>query len=157
MTALYQITAIGLVCGSLLSLCGSGGQREILRLGCACLTVIVLLSALQKTELPALDLRRYEEAVRPQVDRAGQELQDATLVQTERLLAEQLEQQAAGMGLDCGFTVVCHADSANNVTVRQVECRYRGGPREDLVELRERIKGQLAVEDGQIVIQEETP
>ena len=87
---LHRILGLGLVCGALLTLGGSG-QKEILRLGCACLTVVVLLSMLQRTPIPAFDLSRYENIVQQRVDETQTELRRAALRETEA----QLEQHSA--------------------------------------------------------------
>lgn len=152
--ALYKITAMGLVCGALLALCG--GQKEILRLGCACAMVVMLLSIVQNTPLSLPDLSRYEGAVQQQVEDAQTENRKALLEQTQTELELWLAQQAAKLQLNCSFTVTCDADANSNVTVRQVEGIYYNGPRENLVSLREMIRTQLSVTDGQILIREET-
>ena len=152
--ALYKITAMGLVCGALLALCG--GQKEILRLGCACAMVVLLLSIVQNTPLPLPDLSRYEGAVQQQVEDAQAKNRTILLEQTQAQLELWLAQQAADLQLKGSFTVNCDADANGNVTVRWVEGIYRGGPRENLVSLREMIRTQLSVTDGQILIREET-
>lgn len=151
--ALYKITALGLVCGALLALCG--GQKEILRLGCACAMVVLLMSIVQNTPLPLPDLSRYEGAVQQQVEDAQTENRKALLEQTKAELELWLAQQAADLQLKCSFTVTCTVDVNNNVTVKQVEGIYHSGPRENLVSLRESIRAQLSVTDGQILIREE--
>lgn len=154
--ALYRITVLGLVCGALLMV-GGGGQKEILRLGCACLTVVVLLTTLQRMPVPALDLSRYEDPVRRQVEDTQAEMLGATLRQTEADLEEHLKELAAGMELNCGFSVTCIADIHNRVTVQQVEVRYQNGPRENLTGLRDLICAQLAINGQQLIIREEVP
>ena len=154
--ALYRITVLGLVCGALLMV-GGGGQKEILRLGCACLTVVVLLTTLQRMPVSALDLSRYEDPVRRQVEDTQAEMLGATLRQTEADLEEHLKELAAGMELNCGFSVTCIADTHNRVTVQQVEVRYQNGPRENLTGLRDLICAQLAINGQQLIIREEVP
>ena len=151
-TALYQIAALGLVSGGLLAL--GGGPKEILRLGCACVMVVAVLTAIQKTPPTLPDLRRYEQAVQPQVEQAQQAQRNTLLEQTETELAAWLEQQAENLQLECHFTVTCFADRSHSVTVQQVDGVYYSGPREHLLRLREIIREQLAVTDGQILIQE---
>ncbi len=153
---LHRIVGLGLVCGALLTL-GGGGQKEILRLGCACLTVVVLLSTLQRTPIPAFDLSRYEETVQQKVDEAQAELLRAALRETEAELERWLDDSAAGMELNCRFSVLCSADSKGDVTVQQVEGIYHSGSRENLTVLKALICSQLAITQQQLIIREETP
>ena len=118
--------------------------------------VVLLLSIVQNTPLPMPDLSRYEGAVQQQVEDAQAKNRTILLEQTQAQLELWLAQQAAGLQLNCSFTVTCDADTNGNVTVRWVEGIYRGGPRENLVSLREMIRTQLSVTDGQILIREET-
>lgn len=154
LTALYRLTAMGLVCGAVLTLGGSGGLREILRLGCACAMTVVLLSALQSTRPDLPDFSRYEEVVQRQVENAQADQRDALLEQTERELAALLEMKAAELQLDCTVLVTCAVDPSDSVSVRQVEVRYHSGPREHLTALRETVCAQLAVSEEQILIRE---
>lgn len=154
LTALYRLTAMGLVCGAVLTLGGSGGLREILRLGCACAMTVVLLSALQSTRPDLPDFSRYEEVVQRQVENAQADQRDALLEQTERELAALLEMKAAELQLDCTVLVTCSVDPSDSVSVRQVEVRYHSGPREHLTALRETVCAQLAVSEEQILIRE---
>lgn len=155
--ALYKITALGLICGALLTLGSSGGQKEILRLGCSCLMVVVLLSVLQKTQLPIPELRRFEGSLQQQVEKTQEEMRKAMLRQTEAELESRLTELASGLQLDCGFTVTCAVDQNGNVTVQQVEGTYHSGPREKLNGLWEAIRSQLVVTEGQILIREVVP
>lgn len=154
---LYRITALGLVCGALLTIGGTGGSKEILRLGCACLMTVVLLTALRGIPIPTPDLSRYEDNVRRQVEDTQAELLQNTLAQTEADLEYRLGELAAALDLDCGFSVTCTADDRNRVTVREVEVRYQSGQRERLTELREQICTQLAITGQQLIIREALP
>lgn len=154
LTALYRLTAMGLVCGAVLTLGGSGGLREILRLGCACAMTVVLLSVLQSTRPDLPDFSRYEEVVQRQVENAQADQRDALLEQTEGELAALLEMKAAELQLDCTVLVTCSVDPSDSVSVRQVEVRYHSGPREHLTALRETVCAQLAVSEEQILIRE---
>lgn len=152
--AVVKLVCAGLVCGGLLTLAG-GAQKELLRFGCACLMVVLLLSILRQTQLPALDTGWYEKQVRQQVEEAQKQTRQAQLEQTEGQLAAELEKQAAGLGLTCTAEVTCTADSQGRVTVQQVRIGYGSGPREKLEQLRQQVYIQLGVSPGQIIIQEE--
>lgn len=152
--AVVKLVTAGLLCAGMLTLAG-GAQKELLRFGCACLMVVVLLSILRQTQLPALDTGWYEEQVRQQVEEAQKQTRQAQLEQTQEQLAAELERQAAGLGLTCTVEVTCTADSQGRVTVQQARVGYRSGPREQLEPLRQQFCAQLGVSPGQIIIQEE--
>lgn len=152
--AVVKLVCTGLVCAGILTLAG-GAQKELLRFGCACLMVVLLLSILRQTQLPALDTGWYEEQVRQQVEEAQKQTRQAQLEQTQGQLAAELEKQAAGLGLTCTVEVTCTADDEGRVTVQQVRIGYHGGPREQLEPLRQQFCAQLGVSPGQIIIQEE--
>jgi hypothetical protein len=154
--ALVKLVTAGLLCAALLTLNG-GGQKELLRLGCACLTVVVLLSVLRQTELPALDTQRYQAQVQPRVEEAQEQVRQAQLEQTAEQLAAELERQAAVLGLTCNAQVDCAADREGRVTVVQVMMTYHSGSRDQLESLRQSLCAQLAIAPGQIIIQEGTP
>ena len=155
MTAtVVKLVCAGLLCAGILTLAG-GAQKELLRFGCACLMVVLLLSILRQTQLPALDTGWYEEQVRQQVEAEQKQTRQAQLEQTQGQLAAELERQAAGLGLTCTVEVTCTADSQGRVTVQQARVGYRSGPREQLEQLRQQFCAQLDVSPGQIIIQEE--
>ena len=152
--AVVKLVCAGLLSAGILTLAG-GAQKELLRFGCACLMVVLLLSILRQTQLPALDTGWYEEQVRQQVEAAQKQTRQAQLEQTQGQLAAELERQAAGLGLTCTVEVTCTADSQGRVTVQQARVGYRSGPREQLEQLRQYFCAQLGVSPGQIIIQEE--
>lgn len=152
--AVVKLVTAGLLCAGMLTL-ADGAQKELLRFGCACLMVVVLLSILRQTQLPALDTGWYEEQVRQQVEEVQKQTRQAQLEQTQEQLAAELERQAAGLGLTCTVEVTCTADSQGRVTVQQARVGYRSGPREQLEPLRQQFCAQFGVSPGQIIIQEE--
>lgn len=154
-SGLLRLVTVGIVCGMLLNLGGKGPLREILRFGCACLTVVVLLTVLRQTQLPAGRLAAYEDRLQVQVEQSQQDIRTALLKETQRGLAEELERQARTFSLDCDVSVACRADREGLVTVEGVEISYRCGPRDRLQELRQAIGGQLAIPLENIVVKEE--
>ena len=152
--AVVKLVCAGLLCAGILTLAG-GAQKELLRFGCACLMVVLLLSILRQTQLPALDTGGYEEQVRQQVEAAQNQTRQAQLEQTQGQLAAELERQAAGLGRTCTVEVTCNADNQGRVTVQQARVGYRSDPREQLEPLRQQFCAQLGVSPGQIIIQEE--
>ena len=152
--AVVQLVCAGLVCAGILTLAG-GAQKELLRFGCACLMVVILLSVLRQTSLPALDTQWYEEQVRQQVEEAQAQTRQAQLEQTQLPLAAELQKQAAELGLNCMVKAACTADGEGRVTMQQVKVIYHSGPRDQLELLRQRFCAQLGTAPGQIIIQEE--
>lgn len=155
--SLRRLTALGLVCGGLMAVGGIGGQKEILRLGCACLTVVVLFTTLQRMPVPTFDMSRYEEQARQRVEVAQEEAIYAILRQTEADMEQYLEGLAADMDLSCRFSVTCFVDAKSRVTVQRAEVVYQSGSRERLNELRDTICAQLAITDQQLTVREATP
>lgn len=153
--ALLRLVTAGLLCGVLLSLGGKGPLREILRFGCACLAVVVLLTVLRQHQLPVENLWGDEGQLQARVEQTQQEIRRAVLSQAERALEAELERQAEVYSINCAVTVACKADEEGNVTVDWVEIRYRSGPRDRLQELRQAIGGQLALPVERIIVKEE--
>ena len=153
--ALLRLVTAGVVCGILLSLGGKGPLREILRFGCACVAVMVLLTVLRQSQLPAAALSGYEGQLQARVEQAQRETRQAVLSQAGRAMEEELERQAAAYSLDCTITVHCMADRDGTVTVDRVEVHYGSGPRDRLQELRRAIAGQLALPEEHIIVKEE--
>lgn len=154
-SALLKLLTAGILCGLLLQLGGKGPLREILRFGCACLTVVVLLTVVRQTELSSGALSGYEGQLKAQVEQAQRDIRQAVLTRTQQELENRLEQQAAAFSLDCGIAVACRADREGLVSVDGVKIRFRSGPRDKLQELRQSIAGQLAIPVSCVIVEEE--
>lgn len=152
---LLRLVTTGILCGVLLSLGGKGPLREILRFGCACLTVVVLLTILRQSQVPAGVLSGYEGQLQARVEQTQQNTRQAVLSQAEQALEAELERQAVEYSLSSVVTVDCRADQEGAVTVEMVEITYRSGPRDRLQELRQSIAGQLALPVERIIVKEE--
>lgn len=152
---LFQLAAAGLACGLILSLCGKGSRREVLRFGCACVTVVVLLTLLRGAELPWGSLEGYQAQLQLEIDRAQAENRQAVLEQTRLSLAEELERQGAAMGLHCKIEVRCAADREGRVTVEQVLITCLTENREALSRLKQTAAAQLGIGEEQVLILEE--
>ena len=151
--ALIKLVAAGAVCAALLTLC-NGAQRELLRFGCSCLMMVVLLSLLRQTPLPSFDIRWYEEQVRLQVEAAQNQSLQAQLEQIGQELAGEAQRQAAVLSLQCRAQVSCIADEEGRVTVQCIKLMYDSGPREQLPVLRQQLSALLGIPSEQIIIQE---
>ena len=154
MSALVQLAAAGLICGMMLTLC-SGSQKELLRLGCACLLVILIFSKVRDVDLMDFGLRAYENSLQGQVDERLALEREALLQETEKGLDRELERQAAAQGITCSIQVCCRANETGIVTVEAVTVSYRSGVREHLSALRDSFAVQLGVDPASIIIQED--
>lgn len=152
---LLKLIVTGLVCGGLLSLGGRGPLRELLRFGCACLSVVLLLTMLRQAPASFSLQAGYEAQLQNRVEQAQHELKQTLLKQTEQGLASEIERQAKLYLLDCAVSVSCHADINGQVLVDEIAIQYRRGPREKLWELRQTIAAQLAVPTEKIIVSEE--
>lgn len=153
--SLLKIITTGMICGGMLSLGGKGPLREILRFGCACLTVVLLLTILRQNAVSLGSLVGYEEQIREKVEQANHETRQTVLAKTEQGLAEELERQAAVFSLDCGAKVICNVDAEGMVTVEGVTLYYRSGPRDKLQQFRQSVAAQLAIPLERITVCEE--
>lgn len=152
---LLRLVAAGLICSGLLSLSGGGPQREILRFGCACLTVIVLMSALEKVELPSGRLAAYEDRIQQRVETARQESREALLAQIVRELEQEVERQLTEVGLRGSCQVTCTAEEGGQLTVTGVRITCQEGAEAAWEELRQTLAARLGI-SAQAVILEET-
>ncbi len=152
---LLRLVAAGLICSGLLSLSGSGPQREILRFGCACLTVIVLMSALEKVELPSGQLAACEDSVRQRVEAARQESREELLAQIARELEQEVERQLTEAGLRGSCQVTCAAEEGGQLTVTGVRIVGRDGSDAEWEALRQTLAARLGI-SAQTVILEKT-
>lgn len=153
MDGLRKLIAAGLICGGLLSL-AAGAQKEILRFGCSCLLVVLLMTFLKTGVLSLPNGALYQNAAQQQVEDAAKETREKLLEQICSDLESEIERQAQSRALFCTARVVCEADGQGVVSVAGVQVDYHSGPREELPELRRWIADQLAVAETEIIVQE---
>lgn len=151
--SLLRLTAAGALCGALLSLGGSGARKEILRFCCACVMLILVLTALQGQTLPELPFSAYETALDQTVEQARQETLAELLTKTEQGLAEKVEDMAAAHGIACEAHVTC-TRREGQVTVVQVELLLPELAPAGMQKLMEELPLQLGITREQIVIRE---
>lgn len=152
--SLLRLTAAGVLCGALLSLGGSGAKKEILRFCCACVMLILVLTALQGQTLPELPFSAYEAALDQTVEQARQETLAELLTKTEQGLAEKVKDMAAAHGIACEAHVTC-TRREGQVTVVQVELLLPELAPAGMQKLMEELLLQLGITREQIVIREE--
>ena len=151
---LLRLTAAGALCGALLSLGGSGARKEILRFCCACVMLILVLTALQGQTLPELPFSAYEAELDQTVEQARQETMTELLHQTQQGLAQEVVRMAAARGISCEAHVTC-ALQEGQVTVTQMELLLPELAPAGLQQLMEELPLQLGITREQIVIREE--
>lgn len=152
--SLLRLTAAGALCGALLSLGGSGARKEILRFCCACVMLILVLTALQGQTLPELPFSAYEAELDQTVEQARQETMTELLHQTQQGLAQEVVRMAAARGISCEAHVTC-ALQEGQVTVTQVELLLPELAPAGLQQLMEELPLQLGITREQIMIREE--
>ena len=157
MSSLVQLAGAGMICSILLSLGGKGAAKELLRLGCACLFVVLCMKTLHEMNWNTFRWPEYEQNLQETVEKAQQQAQEHLLRETESVLARELERQASAMGLSCTLEVSCTADNSGNVSVEAITAIYRGGNREQLSLFRETVSVQLGIDVSRIIIQEGVP
>lgn len=151
--SLLRLTAAGALCGALLSLGGSGARKEILRFCCACVMLILVLTALQGQTLPELPFSAYEAELDQTVEQARQETMTELLHQTQQGLAQEVVRMAAARGISCEAHVTC-ALQEGQVTVTQMELLLPELAPAGLQQLMEELPLQLGITREQIVIRE---
>lgn len=151
--SLLRLTAAGALCGTLLSLGGSGAKKEILRFCCACVMLILVLTTLQGQTLPELPFSAYEAELDQTVEQARQETMTELLHQTQQGLAQEVVRMAAARGISCEAHVTC-ALQEGQVTVTQVELLLPELAPAGLQQLMEELPLQLGITREQIVIRE---
>ncbi len=154
MNGMLKLIAAGLVCGGLLSMSAKGPQREILRFGCACLIMILLISVLRSLDLTSFDLPLSQSELETTVEQTQEQNRTAILRETEGALKAEAERQATVLGLDCTAQVVCAVDTAGVVAVTQVIYTYHSGQREALTVLEQMTIAVFGVPGEQIIIRE---
>ena len=150
---LLRLTAAGALCGALLSLGGSGARKEILRFCCACVMLILVLTALQGQTLPELPFSAYEAELDQTVEQARQETMTELLHQTQQGLAQEVVRMAAARGISCEAHVTC-ALQEGQVTVTQMELLLPELAPAGLQQMMEELPLQLGITREQIVIRE---
>lgn len=150
---LLRLTAAGALCGALLSLGGSGAKKEILRFCCACVMLILVLTALQGQTLPELPFSAYEAELGQTVEQARQETMTELLHQTQQGLAQEVVRMAVARGISCEAHVTC-ALQEGQVMVTQVELLLPELAPAGLQQLMEELPLQLGITREQIVIRE---
>lgn len=152
--ALLRLTAGGLLCAGALSLGGQGAKKELVRFCCACLMLILVMTALPSGQLPQLSLDAREAELARTVEDAQTQVLEQLLLQTEERLAREVERLASLGGISGTARVICTRQQ-QEITVERVELELSSAPPEGLSRLTETLCRQLAISREQIELREE--
>ena len=110
-----RLFAGGVLCSLILIITGDGAQREIARIGCAALMIILILSPARPVNWSEFSLTQTEQGLESTVDEA---LDSARL---------QKKAQAAALGVSCQAQVTSDLTGDGVYSVRQVALRFAAG------------------------------
>ena len=118
-----RIFAGGMLCTLILIIVGDGAQREIARIGCAALMIILILTPAQQFDWSGLSLTQNKQALESTVDDALSTAQQLQKNQADAQLQAQIETQAASLGAPCQAQVLSSLTDGL-YAVRQVTLRF---------------------------------
>lgn len=115
-----RLFAGGAICTVALILTGGGAKREIVRLCCACLMIILVLTPVKGASINLSDILEPAKQVEGEIDASLNEARQTQLAQIEAALADYIIRQAAVIEISCTAKVVCDTDSDGQAYIRQV-------------------------------------
>lgn len=153
--ALLRMTAVGLICSALMALAGRTPAREILRFGCACLTVILLVGIAGRVDLRSFSLEGEGEDISSTIDLAQSRARTMQLERAQQALEEYITAEAAKKGIACRARVICEEENGQ-VRVRSAEIVYSSGSSlAGLPALQGELAAALGLEMQNITVREE--
>lgn len=153
--ALLRMTAAGLICSAMMALAGKTPSREILRFGCACLTVILLAGVAGKADLSGLSLTEGREELSFALEEAQRHSREAQLEKARTALEDYIVSEAEKKGVECRARVTCAVEEGT-VRVVSAEIVRTGGGTAGLPALQEELALALGVPRERITVREET-
>lgn len=150
---LLRLTAAGLICSALMALAGRAPGKEILRFGCACLTVILLIGAAGRIDLSAGGPARWKRELEAPLEEARQRSMDLQLRQAEAALEDFIAREGEARGIPCRGRVVCEAREGV-VTVREARILWQGGSPAGLPALQEAVAQALGIPREKVTVKE---
>lgn len=123
-----RLFAGGVLCSLILIITGDGAQREIARIGCAALMIILILSPARPVNWSEFSLTQTEQGLESTVDDALDSARLQQKAQADQQLKIQIEAQAAALGVSCQAQVTSDLTTGDGVySVRQVALRFAAG------------------------------
>lgn len=122
-----RLFAGGVLCSLILIITGDGAQREIARIGCAALMIILILSPARPVNWSEFSLTQTEQGLELTVDEALDSARLQQKAQADQQLQTQIEAQAAALGVSCQAQVTSDLTGDGVYSVRQVALRFAAG------------------------------
>ncbi len=154
-TILVKLVGSGLVCGGLLSLSGKGAQREIMRFGCACIMIVLLLSRLHPGEISLPGLCDTERDIEQKIAQEQEEYRYRLADEVRQSIEDEIVKQAKALSISCKAKLHYRIDDTGSFSIDSVVIEYTGGPRDRLSELTASVRRLMNVTEEQIEIREE--
>lgn len=121
---LLRFFAGGVACSIIMTLTGEGTQREIARILCAALMIILILTPVKQISLSDFDWLQTEETLESAVNEALESAQSAQKRQADEQLRQQIEGQAAALGVMCCAAIVSELSEEDVYSVQQVTLHF---------------------------------
>lgn len=153
-STVLRLFAGGLLCSLILIVTGDGAQREIARIGCAAMMIMLILVPGRPIDWAEFSLTQAEQSLESTVGRALDSARLQQKQQADRQLQTQIETQAAALGAGCRAQVFSDLSAEGLYSVRRVTLRFDA---ECSPELRARIIQSAASScgiDAENVVQE---
>ncbi len=123
---LLRFFAGGVLCALVMILTGDGVQREIARIGCAALMIILVFYPAQDGKTPSFSLSEVEQNLQIQVDEAQTAALRAQKAEADTRLQEYITAQSQGLGTPCQASIVSELSEEGVYSVRQISLSFDG-------------------------------
>ena len=147
---LLRIFIGGILCSTALILAGDGPRREIVRLCCACLMIVLLLTPLKNSSLSAISLPLQDDTVKLAVDQALQQAETQRYNAVSGTICDYIRQQAQQLGMNCDVHLDYDVDEETIFHIRTVTVSYEPSQASMLSQLQEIITQDCGVTAQQI-------
>lgn len=125
-SVLLRFFAGGIVCSVIMTFAGEGAQREIARILCAALMIILILTPVKQIDLSDISWLQAEESLELAVNDAVKSAQTAQKQQADEQLQQQIEEQAAALGFTCRAAVTSELSEDGVYSVQQITLYFAG-------------------------------
>ena len=123
---LLRFFAGGVLCALVMILTGEGAQREIARIGCAALMIILVFYPMKGGEAPSLSFSEVEQDLQAQVGEAQEAALQAQKAEADARLRDYIAAQSQSLGAPCKASIVSELTQDGLYTVRQVSLTFLG-------------------------------
>ena len=123
---LLRFFAGGVLCAIVMIITGDGVQREIARIGCAALMIILVFSPMKGGDGPLLDFHEMEQGLESEVEKAQVTALQAQKQEADNRLKEYIASQAQSLGVPCDASILSELSEDGVYTVRQISLAFLG-------------------------------